>query len=270
MDEGRIAGTSEIWDATQIGAAVDVEGTAWECPGCTLPLIPAAWRPGGKVTAYFRGKPPAVHAGGCLYDRVSTASRGTLHLGGKMGRPSAWIDTITFPTGLRRPSIRPALPRRSPATVAHSSTRTSIGGASRFHHVTQRSAWRAKLTVQGVDGRTYFEVFAPVTKAQPTDDRRIWFASLRRDQRPADWCTEGVALNVGQEDGWVRVVPDASRWSAFQRTVFANRIEDALAWLRGSNGKSREAVAYVLATRLAESPEILAFSDPRMFTLVRE
>lgn len=269
MDEGRIAGTTDIWDATQIAQAVDVERTAWECPGCTLPLVPAAWRPGGKVTAHFRGKPPFEHAEGCLYERISNAKHGSLRLGGGMGRPRSWIDAITFPAATRRPTVISVLPRRAPAVIAHSSTRTSIGGASRYHYAMQRSAWKAELRVQGVVGRTYFDVFAPVTKVQSADDRRIWFASLRRDQKPGDWFRDGVALNVGGADGWIRVVPDASRWSDFQKAVFGNRIEVALEWMRASKGGSRDAIAYVLATRLAERPGVLAFSDPRMFALVR-
>lgn len=76
---GRLAGTSEVWDATQLREFENVLALAWECPGCTDPIRPAAWQADHKVTAHFKRLPGQFHSDRCRYNQMLPAGPRSLH-----------------------------------------------------------------------------------------------------------------------------------------------------------------------------------------------
>lgn len=278
MDEGRIAGTPEIWDATQLSRLDDVSEVDWECPGCTLPILPVAWcSEERKVTAHFRKKPGTHHHPECKYDLLCRSGRRSLGAR-EMGEPRSWIDRITFPEARPfRPNAvaRYARARGAPVLVEHCSTRHSINAACQFHHVIagDRKSWA--LTVDGVDGRNYFDVFAPAGLPPSIGpDTRIWFGELHVSSESELY---GDKLIITLKDQVRDMAParravvavDLRGWSADQRRLFADRIEEAREEAKWTRQRQPPApIIYALGFRSSEKSETIHLDHPRKFAIV--
>lgn len=261
MDEGRINGTVEIWDASEIPNAEDVEGIDWRCPGCSLQIIPAAWRRGPhKITAHFRRRSGQSHAAECCY---AYPSRGGPNgrITGSMGIPLPWIDRISFP-GLGTPRAAGSHPGRSHASVTHSSTRHSLTAACKFHSAIAGSRMDYALTVAGVNGNNYFEVFRPFPLHFQGVGDKIWFGDLFVATEPVV-TDRTIEIAIAGHFG---VVADTGDWSAFQRELLIDRIRAAR--LPSLDGAVVRPVVYVLGGRSEAQSRVVRFNDPRKFALI--
>lgn len=278
MDEGRIAGTPEIWDATQLSRLDDAFDVLWECPGCTLPVYPAAWRSNEhKVTAHFKKRPRTDHHHRCKYDLLCKSGPRSL-TDRQMGRPGSWVDTITFPEARpfrADPVARATRNRGAPDLVEHSSTRHSINAACQFHHVTAGSRMDWPLTVEGVTGGNYFDVFAPACFPPSADpESKIWFGELHVTSALHVVGTEiTITLNEYVRDAIpsVRavVVVDLDGWSTDQRRLFRDRLEEVRAASKWTKGRRpRAPIIYALGPRRPGAPEIIRLNHPRRFAIV--
>lgn len=263
MDEGRISGTSDIWDATEIRHEWQVKDLHWRCPGCHLRTYPAAWSDPDrfKVTAHFKKFPNTAHDVDCLYDEVTRAGPQKLAWGA-MGRPQNWIDRIEFPDP-GAPVDRGTGDGPPHVPVVHSSTRRSLTGACRFHYAIKGSRFNWPLTVTDVPGTNYFDVFEPFRSRPAEPATRIWFGELFMKDPPIE---VGDTIEIAVA-GRVRIIADTGGWSQFQRSVLVSRImEERRRWLKKKGDMPQ---AYVLARRHPDDPDVLHFDDPRKFALVR-
>ena len=262
MDEGRIAGTDEILDATEIRHRNQIDGIDWRCPGCDARVYAAAWDDPNKykVTAHFKRYPAQPTDPNCLYEQVAKAGPCSLTCG-EMGRPRQWIDRIDFPPPVA-PSERVRECRTTHDRQVHSATRRSLTGACRFHHAIKGNRRSWPLQVSGVPGSNYFDVFEPFFQIPTEPASRIWFGDLFLTERPVETeTTIGVAVA-----GHITVVAETTNWSDFQKEVLLSRVrraqESKAAW------SAPKPQVYVLAERGPQCPNIVHFSDPRKFALI--
>jgi len=262
MDEGRIAGTDEVWDATEIRHESQVNGVDWRCPCCHARVYAAAWDTSQrhKVTAHFKRYRLQSHDPGCLYLEVANAGPEALAWS-EMGTPREWIDRIDFPT--------PAAPMQrqqgdGPPHIAivHSSTRHSLTGACRFHYSIKGDRWDWKLKVAGVPGSTYFDVFEPLFKRPPENATRIWFGDLFFMEAPIE-TDSTIEIAIA---GHIKVVAETGNWSDFQKSVLLSRVHDARR--RARVPKTPKPQVYVLSNRDPQTPDVVRFRDPRKFALI--
>jgi hypothetical protein len=278
MDEGRVAGTSDIWDATQIANYEDVDAVEWECPGCTLRVFPVAWKPGQyKVTAHFKKGPGVQHHPKCQYDLMSKGGRRSLAKG-TMGKPKSWIDRISFPVARilsKRPATANRINRMPPTQVTHSSTRHSIGAACRFHAALSGQRFNWPLRVDDVEGSNYFDVFE-LARSFPKKDKetRIWFGKLRvranieaDDQVIRILLMETVLVGGSKLPVEIRILMDG--WSEFQRVMFLDRLIEARRSANEVTGHIMAPNIYVLAARSMDTPNIILLNNPRKFAIVK-
>lgn len=284
MDEGRIAGTTEILDASLISHVDRIEEIVWECPGCTALLWPAAWHPGRsyRVLAYFRIRDGEEHHGDCLYRDRSVGSRsGRTSARGarRMVGPVIGMVDMTEPapsSGLGTAGGRRRDPG-PPRLVDHVGSRRSIAAVAAIH---ARGIEDGTLIgfrgVPGLARSTYGRAFSRVARRGPNVRlHRIWFGELRIRQkidRRSDVLT--VAFAVACDDGDGREGPvgievDMRGWSTFQRAVFVDRLESALERAVSEHAERRTVTRlYVLAPRVAEDPCRIAIDHPKRLAIV--
>lgn len=239
------------------------------------------------MTAYFRMRRGRTHAEGCLYhdQPASTGGAGRGRSAAMHRRPPVGVVDIGQAVGRPIPQVvvdgppRDVDHRRRPTIVEVSTTRRSIAAAA-FLHATGTDGG-TPLDVRGIPTlrhSDYGHVFSRVGRTAPqVEEARIWFGELRTaqkvsssDDRISVEFAVGCAANPHATPvERVKVEADVSLWSEFQRTVFRDRLIDAVSRAKGEFGAGRPVTRmYVLGCRNAESPCAIRIDHPRRFALV--
>lgn len=287
MFEGRIAGTSDVWDATLITHSSEVEGAFWECCGCTAPLDAVAWKPDKRwlVTAHFRLKGGIKHAPGCLYEEYLRG--GAKRIRGAIGcrvAPRALLAVVDVfaasPPLMRSPAAVRPTPFAPPLALRQiGGTRRSIAAVAAAHGSGVASG--TPLHVRGVPElarRTYGFVFSRVGRNAPTlSEQRIWFGELRalqtieivEDEISVDFAV-GCASGGSDRPRQVSIKIDCRGWSDFQRRVFLDRLRNAVQDAAKERASQRRGTRmYVLGARGPDGPCQISIDHPRRFAFVK-
>ena len=163
--------------------------------------------------------------------------------------------------------------------VAVSTSRRSIAAAAFLHSLGMDD--RTPLDVRGVPSlrhRDYGYVFSRVGRAAPrAEEARIWFGELRsaqdvrfeNDRISVEFAVGCVCEPGAPPVGRVKVEADTGGWTEFQRTVFRDRLIDAVKRARGELGGGRPVTRmYVLGRRDPRTPCGIRIDHPRRFALV--
>lgn len=282
MDEARIAGTFEFFDATQLDPAERFERARWQCSWCDATAVPVATRPDKqyKVAAHFRIADNEAHADDCFNHADVIRKAATKGSRSRPRRRTGLVDTITFPDRAEADAaftrISTAVPRHGNGDAGSSSSRRSIRAAAYIHR-NGLNIPSAPLTAAGVSGATYWDVIRPVTRALPAteSETRIWFGRMRafeelREER--DFIEVAFNCNSDGGGGYVRAVADTRDWGEYQRAVLRNHVTEKIALAQAAfrSGRSETGVPtiYVLGTRDRRDPCRIVFNDPRKFAIV--
>jgi hypothetical protein len=282
MDEARIEHSFEFYDATQLSPAERFERVRWQCSWCDASVSPVATRMDKpyKVAAHFRLADGTRHAPDCFNHPSVAKARTAKRSGKRIERRAVLVDAITFPD---RSEADAAFARISEASledrtaeVGRRGSRRSIRAAAYIHRNKLHGA-SAPLRVEGVTGRTYWDVFRPVTRTTPDTgaETRIWFGSMRafEEIREAADFVE-IAFNCKSEQGgdYVRAVADTSNWGDYQRDVLIRHVKDKIALAKDAyrSGRTEATIPtiYLLGRYDRADPCRIVFTDPRKFAIV--
>ena len=253
MDEGRIHGTEEIWPADQIWQLENASMIDWCCIGCDAALTPRAWRLDRdyKQAAHFAAL--NGHQPDCTADGLEKliAAGGKRSIKTEDGLPGPYPAAVRFVDRRERIAVegqaaegvrdvyrhargdRDGRPRNSD----HRRTVTTIRQICGFYQAFPQLS-RLPLDLPGGDGKTYFDLFQPMSNsyAGPVEGK-ILYAGIRFKELP-NYSNEQilhVTLNCANfatiEGETVRnqliLVIDWSGWSPTQRGLFRNHYEEA-------------------------------------------
>lgn len=293
MDEGRIAGTTDLWAADHIWQLPDAETIDWRCPGCEAKVIARAWRTDRsfKVSPNFAVKGP--HDPGCgingFEKLISSGESKTIR--SENGLPAPYPSALRFidrhehvvPDDIDNRSLENRLRHKRGGTALpknqdHHRTATNIRPLCRFYQAFPQLR-HLPLTIPNGDGSTYRELFRPLKN---NDNGpiigKILFAGLRfRDIPMPDADPFHISLNVyltntTQNGKDIRqpftLLVDMTTWSPAKRTLFLNRFMEARENLeeryksRAADAPYPSAFVYFMSTRLGSDVATFIVDDP--------
>lgn len=251
MDEGRIDGTDQVWPADQIWQLGDASAVSWCCIGCNAILTPCAWRPefNYKIAAHFKAR--VGHEPDCRAEGVEKLIKegGRKAIKTVSGLPGPYPASVRFVERHERLAVDDQAvegvrdtyrPERGgdyghQPRPEHRRTVTTIRLVCRFYQAFPTLRGLA-LDIPGCDGRTYFDVFKPLSNnyAGPVDGK-ICYAGIRFVDVP-DYSAEILRIslnlkNIVTIDGAtignrVYLLVDWREWSPTQKGLFRNHVEE--------------------------------------------